>query len=107
MIVQPSQEKIQACCSLYERLQTFLLEAETYDRIATIEWVREDVFDPEILEEEEEEVQLAPAALDDTPPKVKDPIEKINLGNDIEPIHVAISTYLEPDQRQELVSLLL
>ena len=80
MIVQPLQEEIQACCSLYERLQTYLLEAESYDRVATIEWVREDTFAPEILDEEEE-VQLAPAALDDTPPKVKEPVEKINLGD--------------------------
>lgn len=40
-------------------------------------------------------------------PKVKDPIEKVNLGMELEPIEVAVSTYLEPVQRQGLIALLL
>ena len=106
MIAQPTEEEVQACLSLYERLQTYLVEAEAYDRIATVECIREDDFDP-IEEEEEDTIPLAPAALDDTPPKVKDPIEKINIGTDTEPMEVAISTYLEPEQRQGLIDLLL
>ena len=45
MIVQPSEEEEHACLSLYERLHTYLVEAEAYDRVATIEYVKEDVFD--------------------------------------------------------------
>ncbi|XP_024156411.1 uncharacterized protein LOC112164453 [Rosa chinensis] len=54
----------------------------------------------------EVDVQLAPAALDDTPPKVKDPTEKINLGTADEPMEVAISAYLEPSEKQGLIELL-
>lgn len=75
---------------MYERLRTYIDEIEAYDRIATVECINEDVGDV---------IQLAPDALDDTPPKVKDPIEKVNLGEDIEPMEVVISTYLEPEQR--------
>lgn len=55
MIVQPSADEMQACLSLYDHLQVYLEEAEAYDRIATVEYVREDVFD-QVEEEEEEEI---------------------------------------------------
>lgn len=93
--------------SLYECLRTHLDEANAYDRVATVEYVSEDLLDHLVEEEEVEVIQLAPAALDDTPPKVKDPIEKVNVGSETEPMTVAISTYLEPEQRQGLIDLLL
>ncbi|KAL6191632.1 hypothetical protein ACLB2K_038022 [Fragaria x ananassa] len=46
-------------------------------------------------------------ALDDTPPQVKDPVEKANLGTEEEPMEVGLSKLLEPEQRQELIALLL
>ena len=79
MIVQSTEEEAQACLSLHDRLQTYLDEADAYDRVATIEYVSEDVLD-HLIEEDAEVIQLAPAAFDHTPPKVKDPIEKVNNG---------------------------
>ena len=107
MIGRPTDEEVQACLSLHERLRTYLDVVNDYDRVATVECVREDILGHVVEEEGAEVIQLAPAALDDTPPKVKDPIEKVNVGSESEPMTVAISTYLEPDQRQGLVSLLM
>ncbi|XP_024200480.1 uncharacterized protein LOC112203790 [Rosa chinensis] len=98
------EEGIEAFHSLYERLSSYLVEKEAYDRVATLEIVNEEFSDQE---EEEEEIQIAPAALDDTPPKVRDPTEKVNLGTTDEPIEVAISAYLKPSEKQRLVDLLL
>ncbi|XP_040367305.1 uncharacterized protein LOC112177605 [Rosa chinensis] len=98
------EEEVEAFHSLYERLSLYLVETEAYDRVSTLEIVNEEFTDQE---EEEEEIRLAPAALDDTPPKVRDPTEKVNLGTTDEPIEVAISTYLEPSEKQRLVELLL
>ncbi|XP_040361689.1 uncharacterized protein LOC112203363 [Rosa chinensis] len=98
------EEGIEAFHSLYERLSSYLVEKEAYDRVATLEIVNEEFSDQE---EEEEEIQIAPAALDDTPPKVRDPTEKVNLGTTDEPIEVAISAYLKPNEKQRLVDLLL
>ncbi|XP_024171492.1 uncharacterized protein LOC112177435 [Rosa chinensis] len=98
------EEGIEAFYSLYERLSSYLVEKEAYDRVATLEIVNEEFSDQE---EEEEEIQIAPAALDDTPPMVRDPTEKVNLGTTDEPIEVAISAYLEPSEKQRLVDLLL
>ncbi|XP_061999025.1 uncharacterized protein LOC133716331 [Rosa rugosa] len=74
-----NEEGIEAFHSLYERLSSYLVEKEAYDRVATLEIVNEELSDQE--QADEEEIQLAPAALDDTPPKVRDPTEKraINL----------------------------
>jgi hypothetical protein len=106
MIAQPSEEEVQACLSLYERLQTYLDEANAYDRITTDECVSEDVHE-QITVEEEDIIHLDPATLEDAPSKVKDPIEKVNMGTDKEPMEVAISTYLKLAQKQGLISLLL
>lgn len=78
MIGQPTEEEMQACLSLYEQLQTYLDETKAYDQIATVECINEDVFD----QSEEEDEVIPPATLDDTPPKVKNPIEKVKLGID-------------------------
>ncbi|XP_024190360.1 uncharacterized protein LOC112194342 [Rosa chinensis] len=85
---------IEAFHSLYERLSSYLVEKEAYDRVATLEVVHKELSDQE--QDAEVDIQLAPAALDDTPPKVRDPIEKVNLGTADEPMKVAISAYLEP-----------
>ncbi|XP_024196954.1 uncharacterized protein LOC112200165 [Rosa chinensis] len=98
------EEGIEAFRSIHERLSSYMVEKEAYDRIATLEVVNEELSDPE--DEDEVNVQLAPAALDDTPPKVKDPIEKVNLGTVDEPMEVSISAYLEPSEKQRLIDLL-
>ncbi|XP_024156391.1 uncharacterized protein LOC112164432 [Rosa chinensis] len=81
-----------------------MVEKEAYDRIATLEVVNEELSDPE--DEGEVNIQLAPAVLDDTPPKVKDPTEKVNLGTVDEPMEVSISAYLELSEKQRLIDLL-
>ena len=86
MIGRPTDEEVQACLSLHERLRTYLDVVNDYDRVATVECVREDILDHVVEEEGAEVIQLAPAALDDTPPKVKDPIEKVNVGSESEPM---------------------
>ncbi|XP_024177908.1 uncharacterized protein LOC112183806 [Rosa chinensis] len=80
-----------------------MAEKEVYDLIGTLEIVNEELSNPE---EEEEDIQLAPAALDDTPPKVRDPTENVNLGTKDEPMEVAISAYLEPSEKERLIDLL-
>ncbi|XP_024195581.1 uncharacterized protein LOC112198681 [Rosa chinensis] len=100
-----TEEGIEAFHSIHERLSSYMVEKEAYDRIATLEVVNEELADPE--DEEEVHIQLAPAALDDTPPKVKDPTEKVNLGTVSEPMEVSISAYLEPNEKQRLIELLL
>ncbi|XP_040364382.1 uncharacterized protein LOC121049957 [Rosa chinensis] len=84
-----SEEGVESFHSIYERLSSYLVEKEAYDRIATLEVVDEELSNQE--REDEIDIQLAPAALDDTPPKVRDPIKKINLGTVDEPMEVAIS----------------
>ncbi|XP_024171593.1 uncharacterized protein LOC112177542 [Rosa chinensis] len=100
-----TEEGMEAFHSIHERLSSYMVEKEAYDRIATLEVVNEEFADPEV--EEEVHIQLAPVALDDTPPKVKDPTEKVNLGIVSEPMEVSISAYLEPSEKQRLIDLLL
>ncbi|XP_040361811.1 uncharacterized protein LOC121049215 [Rosa chinensis] len=99
------EEGMEAFHSIHERLSSYMVEKEAYDRAATLEVVNEELADPE--DDEEVHIQLAPAALDDTPPKVKDPTEKVNLGTVSEPMEVLISAYLEPNEKQRLIELLL
>ena len=51
--------------SLCERLLSYWAEREAYDKVATMEYIDEIV---DYTDTEEEVIQLAPAALDDTPP---------------------------------------
>ncbi|XP_040372973.1 uncharacterized protein LOC121052309 [Rosa chinensis] len=95
---------IEAFHSLYERLSSYLVEKEAYDRVATLEVIHEEISDQE--QDAEVNIQLAPAALDDTPPKVRDPTEKVNLGTTDEPMEVVISPYLEPSKIQPFSPLL-
>ncbi|MDD0148760.1 hypothetical protein PSY31_24065, partial [Shigella flexneri] len=75
---------------------SYLIEKEAYAQVATLEYIDEDLPDHE---EEEEPIRLAPASLDDTPPKFRDPTEKLNLGTKTEPMEVAISANLEPEEK--------
>ncbi|XP_024172319.1 uncharacterized protein LOC112178398 [Rosa chinensis] len=99
------EEGVEAFHSLYEILSSYLVEKEAYNRVVTLEAVNEELSDPE--QKDAVDIQLAPAALDDTPPKVRDPTEKVNLGTTDEPMEVAISAYLEPGEKQRLIGLLL
>ncbi|XP_040369471.1 uncharacterized protein LOC121051315 [Rosa chinensis] len=100
-----SAEGIEDFHSIYKRLSSYLVEKEANDRIVTLEVVNEELSDHK--REDDLDIQLAPTALDDTPPKVRDPTEKINLGTIDEPMEVAISAYLEPSEKQRLADLLL
>ncbi|KAL6125688.1 hypothetical protein ACLB2K_073742 [Fragaria x ananassa] len=44
----------------------------------------------EVIDEEQEVILPAPTALDDTPPQVKDLVEKVNLGTEEEPMEVGL-----------------
>ncbi|CAL2237938.1 unnamed protein product [Prunus armeniaca] len=54
----------------------------------------------------EEEIQLAPAKLSQTPPEVQDPLEEVNLGTEDDPRPIFISGLLEQFMRTELIFLL-
>ncbi|XP_024195807.1 uncharacterized protein LOC112198960 [Rosa chinensis] len=55
-------------------------------------------------QDDEVDIQLALAALDDTPPKVRDPTEKVNLGTADEPMEVVISRGIEvPEDKASAV----
>ena len=60
-----SDEVREAGESLCERLLSYWAEREAYDKVATMEYVDEIV---DYTDTKEEVIQLAPAALDDTPP---------------------------------------
>lgn len=105
MLTHLEGEELQAFEFLHQRLAIHMEEREAYERLATIECVPKDVL--EVIDEEEEVILPAPAALDDTSPQVKDPVEKVNLGTEEAPMEVGLSTLLEPEQRQGLIDLLL
>ena len=105
MLTHLEGEELQGFEFLHQRLVVHMKEREAYERLATIECVPEDVL--EVIDEEEEVILPVPAALDDTPPQVKDLVEKVNLGTEEEPMEVGLSKLLEPEQRQEIITLLL
>ncbi|KAI5324067.1 hypothetical protein L3X38_033140 [Prunus dulcis] len=55
---------------------------------------------------QEEELEFAPAALDDSLPEVKDPLQEINLGTEEDPRPTLISTLLEELVKNEIITLL-
>ncbi|CAL8119169.1 unnamed protein product [Prunus armeniaca] len=55
---------------------------------------------------QEEELEFAPAALDDSLPEVEDPLQEINLGTEEDPRPTFISTLLEEPIKSEIISLL-
>ncbi|XP_034197665.1 uncharacterized protein LOC117613128 [Prunus dulcis] len=69
-------------------------------------------FTHESTEEQEEEVlqeevlDFAPAALDDSLPEVEDPLQEINLGTEEDPRPTFISTLLKEPLKSELMALL-
>ncbi|BBN68129.1 hypothetical protein Prudu_293S000200 [Prunus dulcis] len=69
-------------------------------------------FTHESTKEQEEEVlqeevlDFAPAALDDSLPEVEDPLQEINLGTEEDPRPTFISTLLEEPLKSELIALL-
>ncbi|KAL6209264.1 hypothetical protein ACLB2K_020206 [Fragaria x ananassa] len=105
MLTHLEGEELQAFKFLHQRLAVHMEEMEAYEQLTTIECVPEDVL--EVVDEEEEVILPALAALDDTPPQVKEPIEKVNLGTEEEPMKVGLSKLLEPEQQQGLINLLL
>ena len=69
-------------------------------------------FTHESTKEQEEEVlqeevlDFAPAALDDSLPEVEDPLQEINLGTEEDPRPTFISTLLKEPLKSELMALL-
>ncbi|CAL8168060.1 unnamed protein product [Prunus armeniaca] len=55
---------------------------------------------------QEEELEFAPAALDDSFPEVEDPLQEINLGTKEDPRPTFISTLLEESLKDEIITLL-
>ncbi|VVA37637.1 PREDICTED: LOW QUALITY PROTEIN, partial [Prunus dulcis] len=55
---------------------------------------------------QEEVLDFAPAALDDSPPEVEDPLQEINLGTEEDPRPTFISTLLKEPLKSELMALL-
>ncbi|CAL2230263.1 unnamed protein product [Prunus armeniaca] len=55
---------------------------------------------------QEEELEFAPAALDDSLPEVEDPLQEINLGTEEDPRHTFINTLLEEPANNEIIALL-
>lgn len=54
----------------------------------------------------EEEIQLAPTKLSQTPPEVQVPLQEVNLGTTEDPSPTFISGLLEQTIRTELIALL-
>ncbi|CAL2266540.1 unnamed protein product [Prunus armeniaca] len=54
----------------------------------------------------DEELESAPAALDDSLPKVEDPLQEINLSTEDDPRPTFISALLEEPLKGEIVALL-
>ncbi|XP_004289360.1 PREDICTED: uncharacterized protein LOC101296525 [Fragaria vesca subsp. vesca] len=54
----------------------------------------------------EEVIHLAPAALDDTPPQVRDPISQVDVGTTEKPLLISISAKLAEDEKETLLALL-
>ncbi|CAL2255418.1 unnamed protein product [Prunus armeniaca] len=69
-------------------------------------------FTNESTEEQEEEglqeevLDFAPAALDDSLPEVEDPLQEINLGTEEDPRPIFISALLEEPLKSEIIALL-
>ncbi|KAL6197004.1 hypothetical protein ACLB2K_032617 [Fragaria x ananassa] len=54
----------------------------------------------------EEVIQLALAALEDTPPQVRDPISQVDVGTAEKPLLFSISAKLTAEEREALLSFL-
>ena len=98
-----SEEAREAGESLCERLLSYWAEREAYDKVATMEYVDEVV---DYSDTKEEVIQLAPAALDDTPPQVCDPTLQVDVGTAGKPLLISISAKLAEDEKEALLALL-
>ncbi|CAL2276893.1 unnamed protein product [Prunus armeniaca] len=63
-------------------------------------------FTHESTEDQEEVLNFAPAALDDSLPEVEDPLQEINLGTEEDPRPTFISALLKEPLKSELIALL-
>ncbi|CAL2267315.1 unnamed protein product [Prunus armeniaca] len=70
------------------------------------EFTHESTESQEEEELQEEVLDFAPAALDDSLPEVKDPLQEINLGTEKDPRPTFISALLKEPLKNELVTLL-
>ena len=100
MFSASSEEAREALC---ERLLSYWAEREAYDKVTTMEYIDEIV---DYTDTKEEVIQLAPAALDDTPPQVRDPISKIDVGSVEKPLLISISAKLVEEEREDIIALL-
>ena len=98
-----SEEAREAGESLCERLLSYWAEREAYDKVATMEYVDEVV---DYSDTKEEVIQLAPAALDDTPPQVRDPTLQVDVGTAEKPLLISISAKLAEEEKEALLDLL-
>ncbi|GKV49877.1 hypothetical protein SLEP1_g56600 [Rubroshorea leprosula] len=98
------QEKQKAVLEITKKLAAYFVEkAVQVDRSEIVhEGKKEDQGDEVTLEE----LDLAPAKLDDLKAEVQDSLEEINLGSKSEPRVTFISGSLEPQTRDEIVRLL-
>ena len=78
-----SKEEAEAFDSFTQRLSVFRLEQMAWEEVAIVECIDESDVEPF---EGVEVIRPAPAALDDTPPKVRDPVEKVQVGSEGNPM---------------------
>ncbi|CAL8167778.1 unnamed protein product [Prunus armeniaca] len=69
-------------------------------------FIHESTEDQEEEELQEEVLDFAPAALDDSLPEVEDPLQEINLGTEEDPRPTFISALLKEQLKSELIALL-
>ncbi|CAL2240301.1 unnamed protein product [Prunus armeniaca] len=69
-------------------------------------FTNESTEDQEEEELQEEVLDFAPAALDDSLPEVEDPLQEINLGTEEDPMPTFISALLKEPLKSELIALL-
>ena len=98
-----SEEAREAGESLCERLLSYWAEREAYNKVATMEYVDEIV---DYIDTKEEVIQIALAALDDTPPQVYDLISHVDVGTAEKPLLISISAKLAASKREALLTLL-
>ncbi|GKV43692.1 hypothetical protein SLEP1_g50953 [Rubroshorea leprosula] len=98
------EEREKAVLEITKKLAAYFAEkAVQVDRSEIVHEGDEADQDDEITLEE---LDLAPAKLDDLKAEVQDPLEEINLGSESEPKVTFVSGSLEPQTRDQIVRLL-
>ena len=105
------QEKDRAATirSITKRLLIYWEERKLFMQDPAInmaEFTHESTEDQEEEELQEEVLDFAPAALDDSLPEVEDPLQEINLGTEEDPRPTFISALLKEPIKGELIALL-